>query len=151
MELNLNNEVHEKSCGIIVFRYMKGKRLYLLLQHPFGHWGLAKGHVEKGETEIQTAFREVQEETGLSDIELYDGYKEQISFDFYVEQKHVFMDVVFFLGETKTKKITISTREHQNFVWLPYKEAYEKTTFLNAKELIEKAEKFFSMQRSVGK
>ena len=53
----------EKSCGIVLFREEEGTRQFLLLHYPSGHWDLAKGHVEEGETEHETATRELLEET----------------------------------------------------------------------------------------
>lgn len=44
----------------------------ILLMHRLGHWDLPKGKMEKGETEQQSAVREVQEETGISDIRLHE-------------------------------------------------------------------------------
>lgn len=55
----------EKSCGAIVFRRDHGKLLYLVLQHTAGHWSFPKGHIEEGETETETAQREILEESGL--------------------------------------------------------------------------------------
>ena len=50
----------EKSCGAII--YNKNKEV-LIVKHNAGHWDFPKGHVEENETEIQTAIREVKEET----------------------------------------------------------------------------------------
>ena len=52
---------HEKSCGCIIIEDKK----VLLIKQTNGIWGFPKGHVEKNETELQTAEREVKEETGL--------------------------------------------------------------------------------------
>ena len=59
----------EKSCGVVLFNEQK----VLLLQYATGqkegewdlqgHWDFPKGHVDKGETEIETATRELEEET----------------------------------------------------------------------------------------
>lgn len=56
---------YEKSCGAIVIE--DGK--VLLVKHNAGHWDFPKGHVEEGETEFETAIREVKEETNI-DIKL---------------------------------------------------------------------------------
>ena len=53
----------EKSCGCII---LNEKNEVLLIHHNAGHWDFPKGHVEEGETEVQTAIREVKEETGLT-------------------------------------------------------------------------------------
>ena len=56
----------EKSCGAVVLRKNQGRLQVLLIKHiNGGHWAFPKGHVERGETEEQTALREIKEETGL--------------------------------------------------------------------------------------
>ena len=42
----------------------------LVIRDRYGQWGLPKGHLEDGESSKQAALREVNEETGLSDLEL---------------------------------------------------------------------------------
>ena len=64
---------YEKSCGAVVFRKYHGNIELLLIKHVVGgHWSFPKGHVEAGESERQTALREVREETGLTGIKLMD-------------------------------------------------------------------------------
>ena len=58
----------EKSCGAVIYKFEENEVYVLLLKHNLGHWSFAKGHVEAGETEVETAKREVKEEVGL-DIE----------------------------------------------------------------------------------
>lgn len=129
----------EKSCGIVVF-HENDRREYLLLHYPGGHWDLPKGHVEKDETEEETALRELEEETGIGQAEFIPGYREVISYTYHRGPKLSTKEVVYFLASTNEKGITIS-HEHQDFLWLPYEEAVEKLTFENAKELVRKAEK----------
>lgn len=131
--------MYEKSCGIVIFKE-NGNREYLLLHYPGGHWDLPKGHVEKGEDEKQTALRELEEETGITKVELISGYREVISYKYHRGKQLSTKEVVYFLGKTKENAIRISD-EHQDFIWLPYTEAVEKLTFENAKELVRKAEK----------
>ena len=59
------NKEREKSCGCIITKDNK----VLLIKQTKGHWGFPKRHVEKNETEIETAIREVKEETNL-DVEV---------------------------------------------------------------------------------
>lgn len=135
--------VDEKSCGIVLFRMQDEKRMYLLLHYPGGHVDLAKGHVEKNETEHETALRELKEETGITDVKFIDGYREEIFYTYNKKGRLSNKQVVFFLAETKEKDVTVSF-EHQNYFWLPFKEAHEKLTFENAKKLLEKAENLVS-------
>lgn len=55
-----------KSCGVIPYRVRQGKREYLVLMQTNGSWSFPKGHMEPGETEEETALRELREETGLT-------------------------------------------------------------------------------------
>ena len=54
----------ERSCGAVVFAGNREGRKYLLIRSQSGFWGFPKGHMEPGETEEETAMREVKEETG---------------------------------------------------------------------------------------
>ena len=56
-----------KSCGVLPYRVVNGEREYLIVFEVFSHcWSLPKGHMEAGETEAETAQRELLEETGLT-------------------------------------------------------------------------------------
>ena len=56
-----------KSCGVLPWREENGQREYLIVFEQFSQcWSLPKGHMEAGETEAQTAARELLEETGLT-------------------------------------------------------------------------------------
>lgn len=56
-----------KSCGVFPWREENGKREYLIVFEQFSQcWSLPKGHMEPGETEAETARRELFEETGLT-------------------------------------------------------------------------------------
>jgi len=57
----------EKSCGVLPYRIVNGHREFLLVFETYSKcWSLPKGHMEAGETEEQTALRELYEETGLT-------------------------------------------------------------------------------------
>ena len=81
----------EKSCGIVVFN----KDKILVIKHNKGHYGLPKGHVEAGETEVETAIREVKEETNI-DAKIIGDFRKVIT---YSPRENVLKDVVYFIGE----------------------------------------------------
>ena len=130
---------------------------YLLLHYPSGHWEFAKGHIEQGEKPEEAARREIEEETGIKNITLIDGFKEyskyffKKSYDLVGEAKKtapwVFKVVVFYLAQTFQEEVKIS-EEHKGFIWLPYEEAIKKLTFKNAKELLKKANDFVRQRRN---
>ena len=131
--------IEETSAGIVLFRKENSKNLFLLLHYPSGHWDFVKGKMEKGESVQQTAIRETKEETGIIDINFIDNFEEWIEYNFQYKGELVHKKVVFFLAETKEKKITISD-EHLDFTWMDYNTAMEKTTFDNAKTVLTKAQ-----------
>ncbi len=127
-----------RSAGVVVFNEIK-KREYLLLKS--GHWDFPKGIMEKGEKSKATALRELKEETGISKASILPGFKETISFIYTWKGKRLLKFVVFYLAKTRQKKVNLSF-EHKGFIWLPYKEAVNKATFQNAKNILRKAEKW---------
>jgi len=148
----------EKSAGAVVFREEDSEIYYLLLHYGKaspagggGHWDFSKGHPEEDEEEEETVKREVEEETGIKDIKIIDGFKEYIkyffrkTYDLRKEEKKkapwVFKTVIFYLAETKTREVKISF-EHVGYKWLPYEQALEQLTYKKAKEILKKANNF---------
>ena len=130
----------EVSAGIILFNDVD-KRKFLLLNYPSKHWDFVKGKMEKDETPHETAIRETKEETGISDVEFIDGFEEEIEYYFYAENQEIHKKVIFFLGKTETREITLS-HEHLDFIWLEFDNALNKTTYENAKKLLKKSKAF---------
>jgi 8-oxo-dGTP pyrophosphatase MutT (NUDIX family) len=138
--------IHETSAGIILFRQLTGNREYLLLHYPGGHFDFAKGHVEAEESEHETAFRELQEETGIRKIIWIEGFRHKIHYNYHHGPDQMSKDVIFFLARTTQKKVKLS-HEHKGYLWLPYEEAEQQITFQTAKELLKKAEDFLKRQQ----
>jgi bis(5'-nucleosidyl)-tetraphosphatase len=130
----------EKSCGAVILR-RNGVNKYLLLHYEGGHWDFVKGHVEKNESEKQTALRETEEEAGITDLTFVEGFRETISYFYRRAGRTVRKDVVFYLLETKTEAVRLS-REHVGFEWLAYDRAMERLTYKNAKDTLQKAQEF---------
>ncbi len=136
--------IFEKSAGVVVFRKTKnGEILYLLLKSTSGYLDFPKGNIEKGESDEQTMRREVEEESGLKDIVLVEGFKEKIKYFYRREGQPINKEVVYFLGETKTENVKVSW-EHVGFEWMSFKEAFERVKFENAKSILKKANEFLA-------
>ena len=133
-------KAHEKSCGAILFK--RGKRTrFLLLKYIPGHWGFARGHVEKGESEKETALREIEEETGIRNIRFLAGFRENFRFSFHKNGKSVQKQVVIFLGEAPQQVVRLSG-EHLGYLWLTYREAMNRLTHSTAKQVLRKARNY---------
>ena len=124
----------EKSCGAVIFN---DEDKVLIVKHNAGHWDFPKGHMEAGETETQTAIREVKEETNI-DIDIIEEYRYE---SHYSPKENVEKTVVFFLAKSKSEKLEKQDAEIANIGWFSYKEALDIITYDNAKELYKKAYK----------
>ncbi len=138
--------VHEKSAGAVVFRKTGTATDYLLLHYGARHWGFARGQIEAGETEKDTALREVAEETGITDVRFMDGFREEMSYFYRREGKTVFKEVVLYLVEALDSTVRLSY-EHTGYEWLPYERAVEKLTFQNSKDILRKANEYLRTQK----
>jgi 8-oxo-dGTP pyrophosphatase MutT (NUDIX family) len=119
---------------------------YLVLNYSYGHWDFPKGNIENGETEIETIKREVMEETAINDIILIEGFRQQISYRYRKKSKIVNKTVIYYLAETRTKKVVLSF-EHINFAWLDFNQALEKLSFENSKKVLKNANEFLAKSK----
>lgn len=132
------------SAGVVVYRINQaGLREYLLLHYPHGHWDLAKGKMEPGESKQQAAERELYEETGIKNVDLHEGFVISISYNFSQAKQLIRKTVYYFVGKATDDRVTLS-EEHIGHAWLPYEQAIDQLTFGNAKEVLGKAESFLN-------
>ena len=124
----------EKSCGILVFDNDE----VLIVFHNLGHYGFPKGHVEKGETEEETAVREVKEETNC-DAKIIPGFREVIT---YSPKPNVMKDVVFFVGEALTKDLKPQEEETSDVFFIKQENALRTITHDEERSVLEKALEF---------
>ena len=126
----MNEIKKEKACGCIIIE--KGK--VLLIQQTKGHWGFPKGHVELGETEIETAKREVKEETNI-DVEINENKRYVME---YFTDKGNFKQVVLFIARKTSGNEKYQESEIKTMKWMTYEEAINTITYDNARELFKK-------------
>lgn len=122
---------YEKSCGAIV---IQGEKI-LVIQQAAGHWGFPKGHVEDGETEVETAIREIKEETNL-DVEIDESHR---YVEHYSPKEGVEKDVVLFVAKMIGGEIKAQEEEVQKIKWLSYEEAIQTITYDNSRSVLKEA------------
>ena len=112
------DSLFRKSCGVLPCRETQEQREYLLVfEHDSQCWSLPKGHMEAGETEEETALRELYEETGLT-ARLETTKSATIEYPISpISRKQV----VFFLGHVSG---TLKAREGEidDFKWVKAEE-----------------------------
>ena len=120
----------EKSCGCIIIE--DGK--VLLVKQTQGHWGFPKGHVEENETEVETANREVKEETNI-DVEVEENKRYTME---YITNKGKSKEVVYFIAKQIGGEIKKHDFEINEIEWITFNEAFKVITHDNAKNLFRK-------------
>ncbi len=129
---------HEKSCGAVVFAVRDGETLFLVERMQKGHTSLCKGHVEAGETEHDTAVREIREETALI-VEFLEGFRERIE---YSPEPGVTKEVIFFLARTADTYAVPQPEEVAAIRFLPFAEALGALTYADDRRVLMAARDF---------
>lgn len=129
--------LYEKTCGAVLYTYVNRERHYLLLKTDSGHIGFPKGHIERGETEEQTALREVWEETGFQ-VTLDKSFRRQYEF---VTLENTKKKCVYFLAEYEYAPAKIQEEEILQSWLVPYQEAVRLLNFVQDKEILAEAER----------
>lgn len=133
--------IFEKSCGAVVYSVANNEQKYLIVQMQLGHYGFPKGHVESGETEIQTALREIREETRLS-VSIDTRFRESVEYSPY---EGCMKEVVFFIASASDVETHRQVEEIRDIQWLAYEQALDVLTFENDKDILRKAHAFLSV------
>lgn len=136
------------SFGVIPVSKNKNKIKILLVESKGGSWGLPKGHKRFSESDLQTALRELKEETGISKIEILDNVV--LENNYKTHQQKFFLKtyfdktVKFYIGFTNDKKYKIPKKEIKDIEWLSFQQAIKRATYPNTKKLIIDAQKIIT-------
>ncbi len=143
-------ELKDKSVGVVLFYKFPRSIKFLILKHKKGHWSFAKGHKNKGETEIRTAKRELLEEAGIDNVEF-------ISKKVLLKENYIYISknkdkirksVDYFIALSKSKKVKIDKKEIINYKWCTYKGAEKIITYKQSRKVLKKAVRLISKQSS---
>ncbi|XP_044748461.1 bis(5'-nucleosyl)-tetraphosphatase [asymmetrical] [Coccinella septempunctata] len=129
------------AAGFIIFRRFTGVIEFLLLQSSNGehHWTPPKGHTDPGETDLQAAYRETNEEAGLvkSDFKVFENEKFTLNYDVKGKPKTVH----YWLAELTDNNACIKlSNEHQDYKWLPVQEACNQAKYKDMVDLLNKCQ-----------
>ena len=130
----------EKSCGAVVFTRTGGGIRYLIIRSKGGVHGFPKGHVERDETERETALREIREEVGLR-VRLFDGFRTEVERPL-PKKPGVIKTIVYFVAEYAGQEIRTQPTELSGAELLSYEEAMAVLEFDTAKRVLNEANAF---------
>ena len=128
----------EHSAGGVVIRNIEGIVHVLVIQDPYGKWGLPKGHLEAGEESVEAAVREVAEETAL------DAQPGPLvsTIDWYFKAKgkliHKFCDF-FLMSAPLGDPVPEAAEGIAACVWLSWEDALSRIDYENAREVVATA------------
>lgn len=133
-------ETMEYSCGAVLYRRVRGKVHYVLVLGA--GWGFPKGHMEAGETEKQTALREIREETGI-DAYFVTSYR---GVDEYRLRRPPFhrKRVTYFLAACPANQEPHASGEIRRLICLPYEEAMKCLKFEGQRKILSDAHEILS-------
>ena len=133
----------DKAFGIVPVFATVADSLFLLIQHQAGHWAFPKGQAEPGESAIETAKRELEEETGILDYEVLEepSFVEHYSFvqegtptfvKHYLSVKEgepIEKTVTYFVAFVNSMEVKLQAEEVQSSAWIAFDEAINLITF----------------------
>jgi len=130
------------SAGLIIYRRDKNSIKFLLLYRGRGVWDMPRGRMEAEERSVQTAFREVYEETGLKRADLQidrDFRRVYEKFPYFRDQESIFKIVIFYLAKTEKTQVRLS-HEHDGYGWFSLREAQRHLgRYQKRKKLLQRA------------
>jgi bis(5'-nucleosidyl)-tetraphosphatase len=114
-----------KSCGFILFRGDRAdpQKSFLLMKH-LDRYDLPKGHVEPGESDLECALREMNEETGIpmSAVQIEPDFQyRSIYYPQYARYdcETIEKTLIIFLGWVNPQTEIITT-EHLGYEWIDW-------------------------------
>ncbi len=132
--------MYERSCGAVTYTLVSGEPYYLLIKSKKGtNCGFPKGHMEKDETERQTALREVMEETSLA-VDIIGDFREETC---YLISNGKQKTVVYFLGKCDNQTAGHNPGfEYNEYILLPFEDAMNCLTHQSAKRILKEADAY---------
>lgn len=137
---------YEKSCGAVVYCQKDNDIKYVLVCERSGYWVFPKGHMEAGETEQETALREIKEETGLT-VTFVDGFRVTDEHSLAREGRpNTIKQTVYFLAKCDELNLVAQESEISKIELLDFESAMAKLQFDSFKNILLKANEFLEQK-----
>ena len=119
-----------------------------MVQHNSGHWSFPKGGIKKGETKIESAKRELKEETGITNCEILNNTCFTESYSFEKNGQNYHKTVKYFLARVKNQKIKLLKSELQNYKWVKFEQAIKLIAYPSTKDILKNVKKYLNNMQS---
>ncbi|XP_014675405.1 PREDICTED: bis(5'-nucleosyl)-tetraphosphatase [asymmetrical]-like [Priapulus caudatus] len=140
-----------RAAGLVIFRRHGDKKIteYLLMQTSYGnhHWTPPKGHVDPGESDMETALRETKEESGLqrNSFHVVDEFRRELCYDVFSVPKTVVYWLAELIEPEPLTPIKLSA-EHQAYDWLQLEDACSRAGYEEMQSLLREADAFINLR-----
>lgn len=133
----IQDVVRETTAGGVIFRRNKKQEIEILLtQDAKDRWTIPKGHIEPGETPRQTAEREINEETGLKEMKLFD-HLGKTQFRYRRQNSLILMTMHVFLVKALGDSDQLAKEDWMNGIgWFKFNEALDKIEYEGIEKLM---------------
>lgn len=130
--------IKEVSVGGLIYRKELDGYYFCLILDAYGKWTFPKGHAEPGESLEVTAQRELQEETGLKNLDVLEYIGEtQVKVHKPNETPYRKMIKYFLIATSDTEIVVPKVSELKDVKWFALKEARDILGYENAKEIFD--------------
>ena len=128
----------EFSAGAVVYSNNGGTLKYALVVERSGHCGFPKGHIEHGESEKETALREINEETGAVATIVGDFFRE-VEYSIGARKKK---HVSYFLAEISDSVTLVRGDDIRCVHFVPFDKALTLLSHENSKSILRDADRY---------
>ena len=135
----------EKSCGAVIYKVEDGRLLFLIEHTRSGHTSIPKGHVEGSETELETAVREIKEETNL-DVKIDSGFRKTVH---YLTKKGEEKEVVFFAAVPLSEDLVPQEKEIKSLEWMTFEDAYDALDHPPHRDALKEAYEYITVNMHI--
>lgn len=126
----------------MLVRIVDGEPFYLLLHSTnSSKWLPPKGHTDGDEDALTTALRETAEETGITDVEVVDGFERTIEYEVNTRKRGNYRKRVTYLLATTNATNVQRSEEHDDAGWFPLMDAMARIEFEQMREVLRQADK----------
>ncbi len=135
------------SYGIIPIRRVDGVwKMFLIHQYSRigsnSYWVFPKGHPEAGETKIETATRELKEETGMVTDKILNEPTFSLNYSFVFGDSKIEKTVEFFIGVVISEEYVLGEDEVKEGGWYALEDVSERLDYRDTKQLFLEVDKF---------
>ncbi|MEX2017463.1 MAG: NUDIX domain-containing protein [Candidatus Pacearchaeota archaeon] len=146
------NSKYRKAVFVLAYSLESKSPQYILLKRKlhWKGWEFPKGKIEKGENKIQTARRELREETGHKTLKIKKfNYSGRYKYHKLLPDRPRIIGQTFALyaAEVKKGKASLDPKEHSGHKWVDFKTALKMLKWPNQKKSLRMVNEWLNSPR----